>query len=321
MSKNRGTRFLLASWACLLGNIEISYLSLPVAADNLSAQETIVNKESFQLINQGTYPREVLRFSPVVNSQEQLQMTVNTLTSMDVDGQVVQKLDIPLTQFLIGFQVERIDEKGDIYLSFGYDRVEVKTLPDSPSETVNAFRQQMQQLVGFKGNLAIDNRGNTKQASWNFPEQIDPTTKNILEQTLTSLKDISFPVPEEPVGVGAEWSVVHPLNINGIQLLQTATYKILSLKDEGVTLAVKIQQKANPQKLNIAGLSPDSTLNLISLDGIGNGEVILNLKKIIPLSSTMSMKSQINTKLKEGNSSKETTINTNTLMEIKLQSQ
>jgi hypothetical protein len=66
------------------------------------------------------------------------------------------------------------------------------------------MRAQVKKLVGLRGSMIVDNQGNTKQANFNAPETLDPHTKKMVEQMVTSLKQLSSPVPSEAVGVGCQ---------------------------------------------------------------------------------------------------------------------
>ena len=193
--------------------------------------------------------------------------------------------------------------------------------PNTPTELVNAMRSQLQKLVSFQGSFIVDAQGNTKDIYFDVPEDLDPITKQMLEQMSNSLKQISSPLPPEAIGVGAKWQVPNSLTINGMTINQTATYELVSLEDDIATLEVAIKQDAAAQTINQPRVPPSASIQLESLDSQGQATITIGLSQIMPISAIMSLDSNTQMKITEPNSGEEIRMGMKLLMDMNLESQ
>ncbi|MGK7876708.1 MAG: hypothetical protein AB4426_26470 [Xenococcaceae cyanobacterium] len=312
--------FLIAGWSSTPTDVSTEKLSdIPHIAQEYSRTSPAASPQ-FKLLDAGTEPRQKLRLNLTEYSQETSQMTMNMNMTVSVDGQTKPKFYSPTTGITIEVQVTKVDDNGDIYADFSYTDVDVVANTNTSPELVDAMRSQMNQLVGLNGSWIMDNQGNTKDASFILPENLDANSKQMLESMLNSLKQISSPLPSEAVGIGAQWQVANSLNVNGINLEQIANYELVNLQDNVIILDVTIEQEAGSQKINPPGLPAGASVNLTFLDAQGSGKMTIALDKIMPISATMSVDSNMNMKVREAGSTQETTIGTNTSMEVSLES-
>jgi hypothetical protein len=196
---------------------------------------------------------------------------------------------------------------------------DVVAAKNTPPELVKARRSQVKKLVGLRGSMIVDNQGNTKQANFNTPETLDPNTKKMVEQMVTSLKQLSSPVPSEAVGVGAKWKIPS-VTANGMTMNENSTYELVDLKDNVASLQVTMEQQAGEQKINPQGLPPGASIDLKSMNSQGNGKRKLALNKVMPISYTMSMRSKSQMSVKDPNSEKATAMDMNVSVEMALES-
>lgn len=85
------------------------------------------------------------------------------------------------------------------------------TTLDSPMMAANAYRPALDRMRGLTSNVVYDNRMNMLHAAFtNLPGKPSLLT----EQLGTSLKGMTFPLPEGPVGVGDSWTAETELPIN-----------------------------------------------------------------------------------------------------------
>ena len=277
-------------------------------------------QSNVELINAGTEPKQQLRFTPGANTKQTLQMTMDMDMAMSVGGQTQPAFDSPPIKMTMESQVKKVDANGDIHTDFSYSGADVVAAKNTPPELVNAMRSQVKKLVGLRGSMIVDNQGNTKQANFNTPEALDPNTKKMVEQMVTSLKQLSSPVPSEAVGVGAKWKIPHSVTANGMTMNQNSTYELVDLKDNVASLQVSMEQQAGTQKINPQGLPPGASIDLKSMNSQGNGKLKLALNQVMPISSTMSMRSKSQMSVKEPNSEKATAMDMNVSVEMALES-
>jgi hypothetical protein len=97
--------------------------------------------------------------------------------------------------------------KGGIGVTVRFD----STTLDSPLMAANAYKPALERMRGVTSNVVYDNRMNMVHAEFtNVAGKLSPVT----EQLGTSLKGMTFPLPQEPVGVGDSWTAETELPIN-----------------------------------------------------------------------------------------------------------
>ena len=277
-------------------------------------------QSNVELINAGTEPKQQLRFTPGANTKQTLQMTMDMDMAMSVGGQTQPAFDSPPIKMTMESEVKKVDANGDIHTDLSYSDADVVAAKNTPPELANAMRAQVKKLVGLRGSMIVDNQGNTKQANFNTPETLEPNTKKMVEQMVTSLKQLSSPVPSEAVGVGAKWKIPNSVTANGMTMNENSTYELVDIKDNVASLQVTMEQQAGEQKINPQGLPPGASLDLKSMNSQGNGKRKLALNKVMPISSTMSMRSKSQMSVKEPNTEKATAMDMNVSVEMALES-
>lgn len=277
-------------------------------------------QSNVELLNAGTEPKQQLRFTPGANTKQTLQMAMHRDMAMSVGGQTQPTLDTPSIKTTMESEVKQVDANGDIHTDFSYTDADVVAGKNTPPEMVNAMRSQVKKLIGLRGSMIVDNQGITKQANFNLPADLDPSTKKMVEQMVNSLKQLSSPVPAEAVGIGAKWRIPHSVTANGMTVNQSSTYELVDLKDKVATLQVSLEQQAGSQKINPQGLPPGASIDLKSMNSKGNGKLKMALNQVMPMNSTMSVRSNSQMSVKDPSSEKTNTMDMNVSVEMSLES-
>jgi hypothetical protein len=276
-------------------------------------------RPSLELIDPGTEPRQKLRFKPVLNSKQIATMTMNMTMGLSVAGKPTPINQLPATVMAFETLVTQIDANGDIHYQFRYTNIDVVGDAKVPPALRAQLRTQLQKLKGIQGKVVTDDRGQTKFGKFDLPPALGSPDKQMLKQISNSVEQLSSPVPEPALGVGATWRVLSTPKINGMAFKQVATYKLASIKDGTMMLNVALNQQAPPQQMNVDGLEKGRTLNLKSLLGTGQGQIVMKLDRLIPLSSNMT--SQLRSEMESPNpSGAPMKMTTSTKMELTLKS-
>ncbi|NET57733.1 MAG: hypothetical protein F6K47_16705 [Symploca sp. SIO2E6] len=312
--------FLIAGFGA---RSESTYVSAnkPSAVIQLSQESTSTSANiPLELLDAGVEPRQELRFTPAVNSQQTLTMTMDVNVAISINGRTPPTVDTPAVEMKMETQVTQVDANGDIYADFSYSEVDVIANAQTPAELLNLMQSQLQALVGLEGSLIMDAQGNTRDINFDLPEGLDPNTKQMLEQISNSLKQVSSPLPLEAIGVGAKWRVSNSLTINGMSINQIATYELVDLQDNIATLEVSVEQNAPSQTINQPGMPPGASVLLESLDSEGQADIEIGLDQIMPIVANISLDSQSKMKIKAPNGGQEMMMEMNLLMDMNLES-
>lgn len=291
-----------------------------VTQSNDSTRTSPAVKPQVELLNAGTEPRREIRFKPTVNQKQIATMTMNMDMATSIADQSFPKVNLPATVMTMDTVVTQVDANGDIHYQFSYSDVDVVGNTTVPPKALEEIRSQIKKMVGTKGSVIVDNRGQTKASSFVLPEGIDENLKKMMEQMSNSLDQMSLPLPKEAIGIGAKWRVSSSHPLSGMNLTQIATYKLVNLQDNVATLDLSIEQHAKQQKLNQAGLPTGTTLTLESYHSQGEGQVTIPLNQLVPTRSTVSIRSNSEMKIREAGKVEETTMATKLSMEIAFES-
>ncbi len=274
-----------------------------------------------ELLSAGAQPRQALRFKPAVNTIETTTITLNTAMEMSIPGMATPRsTKLPSTLMKMETVVTQVDSNGDIHYKFRYTDADMTGDASIPAGALNTARTQVKKMVGLNGSFVMDDRGRTKSTSLSIPKGVDTATRQMLEQSFQSLEQLSAPLPDAAVGIGAQWKTLIPAKIYGMTINQTGTYELVGLKDGVATLKVGIRQQAQGQKLAIPGMPKGANVTLKSLNTTGQGEIKVRLDRLLPPIATLSMTSATQMQSASPGTSVMMTIDTKTQMEMMLQS-
>lgn len=287
---------------------------------NESPNTTTAVQPQVELLNAGNSPRQELRFQPAINAKEMALMTVTTDMEMSVAGQPASKFKLPGSIMTIEAMATKIDANGDIQAQFKYADADVVADTTTPEEALAAMRRIIKRMVGMRGSFIVDDRRQTKAFNVSLPRKIEPNAKQTIEQISQSLNQLSLPLPEQAVGVGAKWRVSSPININGINMTQIANYQLLALQDGFAVFDVNIEQQATAQQVNASGAPKGAIVTLQSYNSQRQGQITMRLDRLIPIRSKLSLRSDSQTTTTKDSNSEVTAINTKLTMDIALES-
>jgi hypothetical protein len=106
-----------------------------------------------------------------------------------------------------------------------------------------------------------------------------------MDQMKDLVTQLVAPLPEEAVGPGAKWDVKMPLKSQGITVDQTATYEVVSIEGDRLTIKSTIVQHAANQKIQNPAM-PTLKMDLTKMVGSGSGEHTSDLTHLLPTTGT-----------------------------------
>lgn len=291
-----------------------------IASQIISQTANQTNNQSvvkLDLLNGGTGNKKQLRFTPVINNRQ-----TSTLLLKAADSSL--RIGIPATKLTMEIVVNQIATNGDISFNFTYKNVEIVAEPGTPAAVIDPIRRSLIPLVGLSGSVVVNSQGQTKSTTINLPQELDSTTQQIFEQLSSSLGQLYAPLPEEAVGIGARWRASQELNINGIQLTQSAIYELVSNQDNVLQLKLLVEQEAPPQEIKLPA-SPDLPaglqVQLRSFSSQGEGEMTLGLGQMLPQRSILSSRSSVVLNFKPTGTEQGIPVNQDLAVQIILDSQ
>ncbi|AUT01386.1 hypothetical protein CLI64_13810 [Nostoc sp. CENA543] len=278
-------------------------------------------KTQLELLNSGTGTKQKLRFQPPLNLQETAIVRMKMNMNISIGGQASPSFKQPEIVTTLQTKVTQIDPNGDIHYEFYYSDVDLVGDTDIPPAALNNLKSQLQKLVGFKGSAIVDPQGKTKKLNFVLPEGVDANLKLLMQQMSNSLEQLSLQIPQQAVGVGSHWRVTSNINAGGMNFQQITTYKLINLEKGIANFNIAVEQIAPPsQNLTTPGLPAGVTLNLKSYQGKGQGEMTVALNKLMPVTSRMSLLTDMQISQKQVGRVAETAINQKISIDMNLES-
>ena len=236
------------------------------------AQET----PKLTVIEKGAKPRVKLELRPEVPSSQTIDFTMATTM-----GGAMPAVSVPPIR--MGMRLDAQEQDGD-RTRYTYEVTEVEIV--GATDMGPALEEALAPMVGINGSAWVDTAGATSGMTTNFPPGVPPQMQSEFAKNL-ELTTIVF--PSQKVGVGAKWKTDQDITRDGMMLHQTAAWTLVSVEGSKAVFDVAIQQSAPTQNLELAELPPGATMELTSLSSKGAGRTEIDLTKVSPVSSNMSM--------------------------------
>ena len=249
------------------------------------------------LLEPGKAPRVRLRYDLPDSYREKIGMTMVMAMEMGTSGQTVR---LQLPPLGMEMQLDVIEKLDDSRVRCKFAVTGAKVLPggDATFATMrDHLGRELKKAVGVAGTLVMDDRGLSRGMDLALPPDMDPQMRSAMESSRQAMEQLSSPLPEEPVGVGARWQVEQTIEQNGLRLAQKSVYQLVKLKGARGSLKTTITQSADPQVVALPNLPADFKAELLSHSGKGKGGVELDLKRPVPRRSTVAIKTDSSIKV------------------------
>ncbi len=282
----------------------------PVARDEqvaTGAQVGQIARPTVELTNPGAEPRRQLRYRLVEGAEDVMNMQIDLAIETTADGVPLPVPETPPVVMQMRLAITELKGPKEARYRFALESVEVE---DDPASTPGAgahMRQALAGAAGMSGHAMVDDRGFNWDAQINPPEQLTPEIQHMMESASRGMDQVSAPLPEQPVGVGATWSLTQDIEQGGVKLTQVTHFELIELDDDTGTLRTRTTQEAPSQALALAGMPPGSA-ELAGFKSTGSGRIHFDLNRLVPR-STLAMRSEYEVRMQaEGEPSSVSTV-------------
>ena len=235
-----------------------------------------------ELLSTGEDPKKELRYS--FKEGQSQEWIMKQLTKVTVEGAPKQPPNMPAMAFSFKITTDKVEPNGVGHLQFSYSKAEFEE-SDLPKGIQKKMNEAFDEISKVKGSQVVTNRGFVLQFDLDSSEVKNERLKTIVDSMKKSFRQMSNPLPREPVGVGAKWKVVYTVELMGMALEQFANYEVVSLDGSKVGLKVEIKQEAADTKVALPGTASGAEVEVKKLDAKGSGTVTVDLNHLLPTSS------------------------------------
>lgn len=236
------------------------------------------------LLSPGAEPRTRLRYTVASTYKEHMSMNMLMSMSMEMGGMAMPAMQMPMMKMGADLNVTSVAASGDITYSIAFTGFGVDSTPGVDPAVIAAMGGLDADIKSLKGSSTISDRGIARSVNFDFSKVTNPALKQTMDSVSSSIQNMSMPLPEEAVGVGARWEVRHSLAAGGMQVFQKTVFELVKLDGKTATLKLTVESTAPPQAINNPAMPPGADVRLQKLAGSGTGTMTVNLDALVPTS-------------------------------------
>ena len=239
-----------------------------------------------RVLDPGMQPRSALRYVFQSGQSTEMSMDMDISVKVASDGVVAPATVIPPMHLEAWILIGDVSPTGTARYDFRYTAAGVIDPGAATPDVVAQIRTRLAGLVGVSGWAIVNDRGRTLDGGFTGTDSLDPTSRALLDDVQRSLTEMSAPLPDEPVGVGARWVVEQHLPTQGVVVDQTATYTLDGREGDVLRLSIDLTQSVRPVPTTPPASSSgtDDTASVVELSGSGNGTMVVSLRDLVPTS-------------------------------------
>ena len=287
--------------------------SAPVQTPTMGGYPAVGEPPTVTVLSVGSAPTRELRYVVGENYRTRIEATVDkSMTGASGTGGVVsrKKDTFPTLRVTADLAVAGIAGNGDITYDVAFATVTVDDRPGVDPMVARGLKPLASMASSIKGSATVSSRGVTRSKRLEAP---NPAVRTMLGEIIGAMRDMTIPLPDVAVGVGAKWEVREAMAIDGLSVFspigfQRTEYEVSSIDASTVSLKVKMEQTAPPQSLHNPlmpisnqGIAFGDDNRLQKLSGSGKGTAVARLDSLVSASAresrasmtmTMSMNAQ-----------------------------
>lgn len=247
--------------------------------DDTSSADGCPSTPEVTVGNAGAEPRRLMELTPTVGDTQALDMEMTMSMDLTRDGEPAPTRPIPTMSIGMVFTVEDVTDD-EVETSFVYDDVAA----DDP-----AVQSALESLTSVSGSSTTTRSGAFVDAELHT-DSLAQEPSQIVDQLEQQMADMVVPLPDEAVGVGAEWEVVRSVEADGIASCFTAVYELVEFDGDEYELAIDVTQEVLPTTIDDAGTEAE----VVGGAGSTTGQITGSLSLPIAFSSTSETRSTVN---------------------------
>lgn len=184
--------------------------------------------------------------------------TVRMATTMAIAAEgldALPEMPFPLLVITVESTVEKVGDDGVVRIVGKVTDADAESVSGVPDEVIETAKKSIPTLEGLEWTLEQDTRGFIKGAKLSRPSGLSDDVKQMVDELEAQLTASVMPLPDEPVGVGAEWEVTYEVEAEGGTTEQhTVRYEYTGRDGTVVKLGIVHTSKGTAPPFSIPGL-------------------------------------------------------------------
>ena len=231
----------------------------------------------------GAEPRQTLRIAATEGATQHATMTVQMDMAMAVNGRAQPTNKVPPMQMGMAVSIPDVDDDGDITGTFHYDHLKVL----GTGKVADQLQAALAPLAKIRGTVRTTAFGELIDADLDTPGDLDPTLKSLIDSIEEQLGNMMVPLPSEPVGIGATWTVHTESAISGIKAQIEYNYELVAHHGDRLVLRASYVQSVQEQDVDLPTMPTGATTHVYASKVTGAGRTVVDLGDLFPVESTV----------------------------------
>jgi hypothetical protein len=286
--------------------------AVPTQAASLSPPSTLSAAGAptrVLLESAGAEPRTAARLSLQVGQSQTIDLVSRIELESRTNGQDAPVARVPTTLLVLDAQVAATLPDGGFTVSTVVREARAQADADVKAEASAALDDALKQLVGQKRSRTLDAQGVPREPDLDRAPNPAAQASQLVANLESAVNHFSVPLPTEPIGLGAVWTVTDDVALSGVSVVQTARYEVVSREGSRLTLKVATEIRAGEQPMAVPGL-PGGQVKLKSMSSSGQGQVEVDLSRVFPVRSTLRAETRFVSLMAIGDQANETEVRT-----------
>ena len=247
------------------------------------------------LASSGAEPRRPIRYAIANGRKDHVNLDMAMNVTMDMAGMSLPSMLMPTMRMGADLAVTDVSAVGDASYKMTFTDLKWVNTDGVDPTILGALQAATPNLTALSGSATISPRGMSRNATLDTSKVANPQLAQMMGSMSSTVQQMAMPFPEEPVGVGARWTVRLAVATGAMQTFQKVEIELTALDATSCTLKLATDQTAPPQRVSVPGLPPGVDASLESLTGSGTSTMLIHLDSLVPTSEgTMKTASVMN---------------------------
>jgi len=265
------------------------------------------------VLEPGAEPRREFRYDLEAGQTEAMVMRMAVDQSIAADGvmgremtlpTMVMELDLETTELATG---EGEKPEGTIEATFEFVSLSASDREGSPEGSAEMITEALGGYTTVSGGLTLEPTGRLTQLRIDANPETPPAVQQSLMQTVAALRNVFTPFPDEAVGVGAQWRIDMVIPFPSFTMAQRIEYTLEEIDGDVVTLSMEVSQGA-PGEQTIEDTRGEWESEVAEISGGGEGSVVIDLKRLAPVESDLTISSRVVVNSTQGDRTAQTVV-------------
>ena len=231
-----------------------------------------------EVLTPGAAPHAALRYRPTVGAVQTVTLTMQTRMTVTVGGSPAPSRVLP--ELVMGMRLKVTDASKDGFsYSFRLTALKIKRSKGAPAEAAAAMKKALEGFDKISGTASVTPRGFVRSFHLTVPKDTPKPLVEVLGSLEKSMNQITAPLPDAPVGVGARWKVSQTVAQPGLRITNETVVGLVARDGDQIRLTMTITQRGSAEKVATA---EKPAAELLGSKGDGSGTSLQNLGRVAP---------------------------------------